>query len=103
MAARFFWNRTRASSTSEATAGKHTETSTAQADFLARAELYQGDWRAADRFMADLRAVSRRIAVQVVSQCRNCGVGRLYRDDEIEAAVDAAMWYPAYLPYRPAL
>ena len=34
------------------------ETSTAQADFLARAELYQGDWRAADRFMADLRAVS---------------------------------------------
>ena len=53
--------------------------------------------------VADLRAVSRRIAVQVVSQCRNCGVGRLYRDDEIEAAVDAAMWYPAYLPYRPAL
>jgi zinc protease len=34
------------------------ETSTAQADFLARAQLYQGDWRAAGRFMADLRAVT---------------------------------------------
>lgn len=34
------------------------ETSTAQADFLARAQLYKGDWRAAQRFMADLRAVT---------------------------------------------
>ena len=34
------------------------ETSTAQADFLARAQLYKGDWRAAERFMADLRAVT---------------------------------------------
>lgn len=34
------------------------ETSTAQADFLARAQLYNGDWRAADRFMAELRAVT---------------------------------------------
>ena len=34
------------------------ETSTAQADFLARAQLYDGDWRAADRFMADLRDVT---------------------------------------------
>lgn len=34
------------------------ETSTAQADFLARSQLYQGDWRAANRFMADLRAVT---------------------------------------------
>jgi zinc protease len=34
------------------------ETSTAQADFLARAQLYNGDWRAAGRFMADLRAVT---------------------------------------------
>lgn len=34
------------------------ETSTAQADFLARAQLYQGDYRAAGRFMAELRAVT---------------------------------------------
>ncbi len=34
------------------------ETSTAQADFLARAQLYKGDWRAAERFIADLRAVT---------------------------------------------
>ncbi|HEY3287567.1 MAG TPA: pitrilysin family protein [Gemmatimonadaceae bacterium] len=34
------------------------ETSSAQADFLARAQLYNGDWRAAGRFMADLRAVT---------------------------------------------
>ncbi len=34
------------------------ETSTAQADFLARSQLYKGDWRAADRFIADLRAVT---------------------------------------------
>ena len=34
------------------------ETSTAQADFLARSQLYKGDWRTAERFMADLRAVT---------------------------------------------
>ena len=34
------------------------ETSTAQADFLARAQLYNGDWQAATRFMAEIRAVT---------------------------------------------
>ncbi len=34
------------------------ETSGAQADFLARAELYRGDYRAGDRFVTDLRAVT---------------------------------------------
>ncbi len=34
------------------------ETSTAQADFLARSQLYKGDWRAAERFITDLRAVT---------------------------------------------
>jgi zinc protease len=34
------------------------ETSTAQADFLARSQLYKGDWHLAVRFMADLRAVT---------------------------------------------
>ena len=34
------------------------ETITAQADFLARAQLYRGDFRAAQRFVAELRAVT---------------------------------------------
>jgi zinc protease len=34
------------------------ETNAAQADFLARSQLYQGDFRAADRFVADLRQVT---------------------------------------------
>jgi zinc protease len=34
------------------------ETITAQADFLARAQLYRGDFRAGQRFVAELRAVT---------------------------------------------
>ncbi|MDQ6716878.1 MAG: insulinase family protein [Gemmatimonadota bacterium] len=34
------------------------ETNAAQADFIARAQLYQGDFRAADRFVADLKKVT---------------------------------------------
>lgn len=34
------------------------ETNAAQADFLARSQLYQGDYRAADRFVSDLRRVT---------------------------------------------
>jgi Predicted Zn-dependent peptidases len=34
------------------------ETNAAQADFLARSELYQGDYRAAERFVTDLRRVT---------------------------------------------
>ncbi len=51
--------------------------------------------------VSDLRRVSREIAARVVCQSRDCGVGRLYRDDEVFGAVDSAMWYPEYLPYRP--
>ncbi len=49
--------------------------------------------------VADLRLVSREIAARVVCQSRDCGVGRLYRDDEVSEAVDSAMWYPEYLPF----
>jgi len=51
--------------------------------------------------VSDLRQVSRQIAAKVVCQSRDCGVGRLYRDEEVFEAVDSAMWYPDYLPYRP--
>ena len=50
--------------------------------------------------VSDLRKVSREIAAKVVCQSRDCGVGRLYRDDEVYDAVDSAMWYPEYLPYE---
>ena len=50
--------------------------------------------------VSDLREVSRQIAAKVVCQCRDCGVGRLYRDEEILDAVDSAMWLPTYVPYR---
>jgi malate dehydrogenase (oxaloacetate-decarboxylating) len=52
--------------------------------------------------VSDLREVSRQIAARVVCQSRDCGVGRLYRDEEVLDAVDSAIWFPAYLPYRPA-
>jgi malate dehydrogenase (oxaloacetate-decarboxylating) len=52
--------------------------------------------------VSDLREVSREIAAKVVCQSRDCGVGRLYRDDEVYDAIEAAMWFPDYLPYRPA-
>ena len=50
---------------------------------------------------SELRRVSRAIAVAVVLCARDCGVGRHLRDDEIEQAVDDAMWYPDYVPYQP--
>jgi len=50
----------------------------------------------------DLRAIARRIAIAVVRQLRDTGYGRQFRDEEIEPAVDAAMWSPEYRPYAPA-
>jgi len=49
----------------------------------------------------DLRTVSREIAVAVVREARDAGVGRHYHDEEIEAAVVAAMWWPDYVEYKP--
>jgi malate dehydrogenase (oxaloacetate-decarboxylating) len=51
---------------------------------------------------SELRAVSRAVAVAVVKAARDAGVGRHLHDDEIEPAVDAMMWSPRYLRYRPA-
>jgi malic enzyme len=46
--------------------------------------------------LAGLRTVSRAIAIAVASQARAAGVARLPEDQDIEAAVDAAMWSPGY-------
>ena len=47
---------------------------------------------------SDLREVSRAIAIGVVGEARACGLGRGC-DDEIQQAVDAAMWWPDYEEY----
>jgi malic enzyme len=51
--------------------------------------------------VSDLRAVSRAIALAVARAARDAGAGRAYRDEQLEEAVDAAIWYPAYVPYEP--
>ena len=52
--------------------------------------------------IADLRRIAREIAVAVVRRLRDTGYGRQFRDEEIEPAVDRAMWWPEYLPLCPA-
>ncbi len=51
---------------------------------------------------SELRRVSRDIAVAVVREARDSGVGRALRDEEVEEAVEDAMWWPDYAPYVPA-
>jgi malic enzyme len=46
--------------------------------------------------LADLRPISRAIAVAVAREARDSGVARLAADRDIESAVDAATWTPAY-------
>ena len=49
--------------------------------------------------VADLRAASRAIAVAVATEARRAGVAAIGADQDIEAAVDAAMWAPGYTEY----
>jgi malic enzyme len=60
------------------------------ADRLARGAIYPP--------VADLRSVARGIAIAVVRRLRDSGDGRRFADDEIEPAVDRAMWWPEYMP-----
>ena len=46
-------------------------------------------------------AVSRAIAIRVACTARDCGVGRELHGPDVEAAIDAAMWRPDYVPYEP--
>ena len=52
--------------------------------------------------LGDLRVVSRAIAVAVVRQARADGVARMPAGQDIEAAVDAAMWSPHYQEFAAA-
>lgn len=62
------------------------ETNADQADFLARAQLYQGDWRASERFADDLRRVTpadvQRVARQYIRNVRFAYVGDARRVPE---------------------
>ncbi len=49
--------------------------------------------------VSSLREVAREVAIEVVRALRDAGVGRVVPDGEVPAAVDAAMWRPAYVPY----
>jgi malic enzyme len=46
--------------------------------------------------IADLRRAARSVAIAVVRELRDSGYGRQMSDEEIEPAVDAAMWEPDY-------
>jgi Zn-dependent alcohol dehydrogenases, class III len=54
--------------------------------------------------VADLRAVSRAIALAVAREAIEQGLAGISpaSDVDLEAMVDAAMWWPAYVPYEPA-
>jgi malic enzyme len=49
--------------------------------------------------------VSRSIAIAVAREALDAGVAGIgpASDAELEALVDDAMWWPAYVPYEPAL
>lgn len=53
--------------------------------------------------VADLRSISRAIAVRVAGEAIRVGLSPLPADTDVDALVDAAMWWPAYAPYRRAV
>jgi malic enzyme len=50
---------------------------------------------------SELRAVSREVAIAVARCARDGGVGRHLSDEDLERAVDAMIWEPAYVDYDP--
>jgi malate dehydrogenase (oxaloacetate-decarboxylating) len=52
--------------------------------------------------VGDLRAVTRAVAVEVAREAVRSGVAGISPNDDIDAIVDGAMWWPAYVPYVPA-
>ncbi|MEO8207794.1 MAG: NAD-dependent malic enzyme [Chloroflexota bacterium] len=49
--------------------------------------------------VADLRVISRAIAIRVAEEALRTGLSPLPADTDIAALVDASMWWPAYTPY----
>jgi malic enzyme len=47
-----------------------------------------------------LRAVSREIAIRTASEAIRAGLSPLSEDTDVTELIDAAMWWPAYAPYR---
>ena len=52
--------------------------------------------------VGDLREVTRAIALEVAGEAVRAGVAGISATDDLEAIVDGAMWWPAYVPYVPA-
>ena len=52
--------------------------------------------------VGDLRSVSRAIASGVAREAVEAGVSGIPLDADIDALVEAAMWWPDYVPYEPA-
>ncbi|MGP8161942.1 MAG: NAD-dependent malic enzyme [Candidatus Dormibacteria bacterium] len=77
----------------ELTDGMFLAAASALAEMVTAERLAQGALYPA---LSDLRAVSRRIGIAVAREARDQGLGRRAADEEIEAAVDATMWDPAY-------
>ncbi|MEW6060184.1 MAG: NAD-dependent malic enzyme [Actinomycetota bacterium] len=69
------------------------------ADMVSPERLEQG---ALYPHQSELRKVSREIAARIVRHSRDSGAGRAYSEPGVEAAIDAMMWEPEYVPYRPA-
>jgi malate dehydrogenase (oxaloacetate-decarboxylating) len=49
-----------------------------------------------------VRDVAKRVAVAVAVQAQRDGVADALSEDELMRRIDATMWTPDYLPYRPA-
>jgi malic enzyme len=49
-----------------------------------------------------LRAISRWVAIAVATEARHAGVAGLSDESDIPTEVDAATWWPAYVPYTRA-
>ena len=53
------------------------------------------------RRSAALRAVTRAIAVAVAREAIDAGLAGVPADTDVDALIDDAMWWPAYVPYVP--
>ena len=49
-----------------------------------------------------LRAVTRAIATTVAREAIRSELAAIPSDSDVDALVEVAMWWPAYVPYRPA-